>query len=131
MLSPAAPNRIMSRVFIVDALGQTLLRRQNSRLGCLKDAIEPPHHDKGQDHLAIFGLLEVAAQDVRNRPDERAEVLNACGFLDSLIHNAVPSRFWSELVLARSPALSASEEASLPTSPGKPSQLRKVRRRLP
>src|SRR5437660_4635786 len=81
--------------FIVDALGKTFLGRQNGRLGCLKDAIEPPHHDKGEDHLAVFGLLEVAAQDVGNRPDERAEVLNAGGCLWGLIHNtcsSIPSR---------------------------------------
>jgi hypothetical protein len=79
--------------FIVDALGQTFLGRQNGWLGCLKDAIEPPHHDKGEDHLAVFGLLEVAAQDFSNRPDERAEVLNACGCLCGLIHNACALKF--------------------------------------
>jgi hypothetical protein len=44
--------------FIVDALGQTLLGRQNGRLGRPKNAIEPPHYNERQDYPAIFGLLE-------------------------------------------------------------------------
>ena len=50
--------------------GRPFCGLENGRLGGLKNAIEPPHDDEGQDYFAVFGLLEVAPQDFRNRPSE-------------------------------------------------------------
>jgi hypothetical protein len=61
---------------VVHAVRKGLRRCQHGVLGSLEDAIEAAQHNKRQDHLAVFRLLEVAAQNFRYRPDERTEILN-------------------------------------------------------
>ena len=60
------PDRSPDRGDLVEHL---LLRR-------LEHAVEPPQHGERQDHLAVLGLLVVAPQQVRDRPDERRVVAN-------------------------------------------------------
>ena len=60
---------------IVYAFGQAFRGLQNRRLGGLKDTVEPSHHDERQDDLAVIGLLEVAPEDLGDRPYERGEGL--------------------------------------------------------
>src|SRR5271165_1076294 len=43
-------------------------------IGLLQNAIEPPQNGEWQDHLAVFGLLVVAAEQVSHGPDEGGEV---------------------------------------------------------
>src|SRR5262249_43979927 len=59
--------RVQLLFFLGGELGKHL------RLGRFKDAIETPEHRKGQDDLAIVGLLVVTAQKVGDRPDERRQ----------------------------------------------------------
>ena len=47
---------------------------QDGGLGGFEHAIEAAQHREGQDDLAVFGLLVVAAQEVGNGPDEGGEV---------------------------------------------------------
>jgi len=49
--------------------------RQHHRLSRLKDAIETAQNGERQDDLAVIGLLVVAAQKVRYRPDEGGQGL--------------------------------------------------------
>jgi hypothetical protein len=52
---------------------QAFRRGKNGFLRAFKDTIETAQHDERQNYLAVFGLLEVAAQDFRNRPNERSK----------------------------------------------------------
>ena len=47
---------------------------QHGGLGRLQHAIQPPQHGEGQDDLAVFGLLVVAAQEIGDGPDEGGEI---------------------------------------------------------
>ena len=64
---------------VVHAVGQVRGGVKNVFLGTFQDAVEAAQHDEGQDDLAVFGPLEVAAQDLGDRPDESAQVLNVSG----------------------------------------------------
>src|SRR5258706_6282945 len=48
---------------------------QHRFLGGLEHTVQAPQHREGQDHLAVFGLLVVAAQQVSDRPDEGRKCL--------------------------------------------------------
>ncbi|HLL02270.1 MAG TPA: hypothetical protein VK539_16910 [Myxococcaceae bacterium] len=51
-----------------------LLLCEDGGLGGFEHAVEPAQHGKRQDDLAVFGLLVVTAQQVRDGPDEGGEV---------------------------------------------------------
>jgi len=61
---------------IIHVLGQRGRHVENGRLGLLQDAVEPPQNHKGQNHLAVFRLLEVAPEKFRDRPDETPKALD-------------------------------------------------------
>ena len=52
---------------------------QHGGLGLLQHAIEPPQHGEWQDHLAIFGLLVVASQQIGHGPDEGGQIVGSNG----------------------------------------------------
>jgi hypothetical protein len=49
---------------------------EHGLLGGLEHAVQAAQHGEGEDHLAVLGLLVVAAQQVGDRPDERGVVLD-------------------------------------------------------
>ena len=59
---------------VLDLAGQLLVSLQDGVFGRLEHAVEPADHGEREDHLAVLGLLVVAAQEVRDRPDERGVV---------------------------------------------------------
>ena len=56
--------------------------RQHRRLGRLQNAIEAAENGERQDDLAVIGLLVIAAQQVRDRPDKGGQGL--------MIHESPP-----------------------------------------
>ena len=55
---------------VIHGVGQPPGRFEDILLGRIKEAIETAQHDERQNDLAIFGPLEIAAQNLRDRPDE-------------------------------------------------------------
>ena len=58
---------------------------QHGGLGFLQHAVESAQHGEWQDHLAVFGLLVVAPEEISDGPDERREIgvgHDGLGFLD-------------------------------------------------
>ena len=49
---------------------------QHRCLGRLEDAVQAPKDRQGEDHLAVLGLLVVAAEQVGDRPDEAGVVVD-------------------------------------------------------
>ena len=43
---------------------------QHGLLGWLEDAVQAADHGQRQDHLAVLGLLVVAAEEIGDAPDE-------------------------------------------------------------
>ncbi len=66
----------VARRIVHPVAGRVFAAFEDGVLGLLQDAVEAAQHDERQDDLAILGLLEVAAQDFRDGPDERTEILN-------------------------------------------------------
>ena len=64
---------------IVNAFWQGGVGLQKCVLAWLKNAVETAHYHEGQDHLAVFGLLEVASQRLGDLPDEICEALRLLG----------------------------------------------------
>lgn len=50
---------------------------QDRFLRRFQNAIQPPQNGKRKNDATVFGLLVIAAQQVRDRPNERGEVLFA------------------------------------------------------
>ncbi len=62
--------------FGVDAgLGALRQLGHHGGFGGGEDAVEAAEDGEGEDDLAVFGLLEVAAEEVGDRPDESGEAL--------------------------------------------------------
>lgn len=55
---------------VIHVLWQGRCQLQDRFLGSLEDAVQTTKHDKGEDNLAIFGLPEITAKRLSNRPDE-------------------------------------------------------------
>jgi len=51
-----------------------LLLFEHGGLSGLQDAVQAPQHGEGQDHLAVFRLLVITAQQIGHGPDKRGEV---------------------------------------------------------
>jgi hypothetical protein len=64
------------RVEVVDLARQLRGPVEHGLLGGLERAVQAAQHGEGEDHLAVLGLLVVAAQQVGDRPDERGVVLD-------------------------------------------------------
>jgi hypothetical protein len=64
---------------VIDAAGQTRMGLQYGILGRFQDAVEAAQYDEGEDYLAVFGLLEVAAQNFCDGPDKGGEGLDVGG----------------------------------------------------
>ena len=55
---------------VLDPAGELLVLLEDRLLGGLKDAVEAADDGQRQDHLAVLGLLVVAAEQVGDAPDE-------------------------------------------------------------
>ena len=84
---------------IIHTVRQCLRGLKDGILGIFENAVQTAQDDERQDDLAVFGLFEVAAQDFRDRPDERAEILN----LFCIFGKMPPFLLAQPIGLARSP----------------------------
>jgi hypothetical protein len=73
MFCPTTPESTVSRASSSMSSGNDACHVQHRGFGLFEDAVETPQHHEGQDDLAVLGLLEVAAQEFGDGPDEGAE----------------------------------------------------------
>ena len=72
-----AGDPLQDRVDVPDLAFERAGAVDNLLLSGFQDAVQAAEHDEGQDELAELVLTDVAAQQVRDRPDERDLVVEA------------------------------------------------------